>query len=205
MLRNDDGRFTDITEMSGNVLMGPGMVTDCEFADMDGDKDLDLVLVGEWMPVSVFRNTQGVFFNATEELGFTGSNGWWSSLAVADMDGDGDNDLVTGNLGWNSKFKADKEHPLHVYWADFDGNGRSDIVLSKEKDGKKLPVRGRECSSQQCPTILEKFHLRCLRAQRPGRHLLSGEALIGFAPHRHAHAQRDLDEQRRNVRLQAVP
>ncbi|QQR84950.1 MAG: VCBS repeat-containing protein [Flavobacteriales bacterium] len=157
LLRNDDGRFTDITEMSGNVLMGPGMVTDCEFADMDGDKDLDLVLVGEWMPVSVFRNTQGVFFNATEELGFTGSNGWWSSLAVADMDGDGDNDLVTGNLGWNSKFKADKEHPLHVYWADFDGNGRSDIVLSKEKDGKKLPVRGRECSSQQCPMILEKF------------------------------------------------
>ena len=157
LLRNDDGRFTDITAMSGNVLMGPGMVTDCEFADMDGDKDLDLVLVGEWMPVSVFRNTQGVFFNATEELGFTGSNGWWSSLAVADLDGDGDNDLVTGNLGWNSKFKADKEHPLHVYWADFDGNGRSDIVLSKEKDGRKLPVRGRECSSQQCPMILEKF------------------------------------------------
>lgn len=157
LLRNDGGRFTDITEMSGKTLMGPGMVTDCEFADIDGDKDLDLVLVGEWMPVTVLRNTQGVFFNATQELGFADSNGWWSSLAVADIDGDGDKDLVTGNLGWNSKFKADKEHPLHVYWADFDNNGRSDIVLSKEKDGKKLPVRGRECSSQQCPMILEKF------------------------------------------------
>ncbi|MEO8069339.1 MAG: VCBS repeat-containing protein [Flavobacteriales bacterium] len=157
LLRNDGGRFTDVTESLGAALMGPGMITDCRFADVDGDKDLDLLCVGEWMSVMLFKNMQGVFIDATAEAGFSGSNGWWSSLTIADLDGDGDQDLVTGNLGWNSKFKADKEHPVHVYWADFDGNGRSDIVLSKEKDGKQLPVRGRQCSSQQCPMILEKF------------------------------------------------
>ncbi|MBP6573359.1 MAG: VCBS repeat-containing protein [Flavobacteriales bacterium] len=157
LLRNDGGRFTDATESLGPALKGPGMITDCRFADVDGDKDLDLLCVGEWMSVMLFKNSHGMFMDATVEAGFEGSNGWWSSLTVADLDGDGDQDLVTGNLGWNSKFKADKEHPVHVYWADFDGNGRSDIVLSKEKDGKLLPVRGRECSSQQCPMILDKF------------------------------------------------
>ena len=158
LLVNDGkGRFADATPQLAPTAMGPGMVTDARFADIDGDHDPDLVLSGEWMPITVFGNNGGHFENITAQCGLANTAGWWNTVTAADLDGDGDVDLVGGNLGWNSKFKADAEHPLHVYWADMDGNGRSDIVLAKEKEGKQLPVRGRECSSQQCPVIMERF------------------------------------------------
>ncbi len=157
LLNDGTGRFSDATEERARDLMGPGLVSDMRFADLDGDRDPDLVLVGEWMPVMVLLNNGGRFTDATAAAGLTGTSGWWSSLCAADLDGDGDVDLAAGNLGWNSKFKADTAHPLHVYWADMDDNGRSDIVLAKEKSGHQVPVRGRECSSQQCPVILQRF------------------------------------------------
>ncbi len=157
LLNDGSGRFSDATQERARDLMGPGMVSDARFADLDGDHDPDLVLAGEWMPVTVMMNNGGRFTDATASAGLAGTSGWWNSLCAADLDADGDVDLVGGNLGWNSKFKADAEHPLHVYWADMDGNGRSDIVLAKEKAGHQVPVRGRECSSQQCPVILQRF------------------------------------------------
>ena len=157
LLNDGTGHFADATEQVAKDLMGPGLVTDARFADLDGDHDPDLVLVGEWMPVMVMMNAGGRFTNATAAAGLEGTTGWWNSLCAVDLDGDGDVDLAAGNLGWNSKFKADAAHPVHVYWADMDGNGRSDIVLAKEKAGHQIPVRGRECSSQQCPVILQRF------------------------------------------------
>ncbi|MBV6406042.1 MAG: VCBS repeat-containing protein [Flavobacteriales bacterium] len=157
LLNDGTGHFTDATEERARDLMGPGLVSDMRFADLDGDRDPDLVLVGEWMPVMVLLNDGGRFTDATRAAGLEGTSGWWNSLCAADLDGDGDVDLAAGNLGWNSKFKADAAHPLHVYWADMDDNGRSDIVLAKEKAGHQVPVRGRECSSQQCPVILQRF------------------------------------------------
>lgn len=158
LLVNDGkGYFADGTEALAPEAMGPGLVTDVRFADLDGDKDPDLLVVGEWMKVTWFRNDGGHFTDASKDAGLDDTHGWWYSVAVADVNEDGHPDIIGGNLGWNSKFHGTKDRPIHVYWADFDDNGRHDIVLAKEKNGKQLPVRGRECSSQQCPMILQKF------------------------------------------------
>ncbi|MBL0037002.1 MAG: VCBS repeat-containing protein [Flavobacteriales bacterium] len=158
LLVNDGkGHFTDATQELAPEAIGPGMVTAVRFTDMDGDKDPDLLLAGEWMGLMLLRNTGGRFTDASLLAGIQGLKGWWSALATSDLNGDGRMDIVAGNLGWNSKFHGTPEHPVHIYWADFDDNGRHDIVLAKEKKGKQLPVRGRECSSQQCPQILQRF------------------------------------------------
>ena len=158
LLVNDGkGHFADGTEALAPEALGPGLVTDVRFADLDSDNDPDLLVVGEWMKVTWFRNDGGHFTDASKEAGLDDTHGWWYSVAVADVNEDGHPDIIGGNLGWNSKFHGTKDRPIHVYWADFDDNGRHDIVLAKEKNGKQLPVRGRECSSQQCPMILQKF------------------------------------------------
>lgn len=158
LLKNEGGKFTDVTEAAAPGLVTPGMITDAEFTDMDKDGDLDLALVGEWMPICLFENNSGEFKNVSEEKGVTNSNGWWYSITPADLDGDGDMDFVCGNIGDNNKFHPSAEKPLLVYSTDFDDNGTNDIVLAKFNNQKKcLPVRGRECSSGQMPFILDKF------------------------------------------------
>ena len=157
LLNDGTGHFSDATAERAPSLMGPGLVTDVLFTDLDSDGDADLLLTGEWMHPMVALNTGGHFTDASAELGLAEMPGWWYSVSTADVNGDGLLDILAGNLGWNSKFHGTKDHPIHIYWGDFDDNGRSDIVLAKESDGKLLPVRGRECSSQQCPMILGKF------------------------------------------------
>lgn len=157
LLNDGAGRFADATQELAPDLMQPGMVTDAGFMDHDGDGDEDLVLVGEWMPISFYENNGGHFTNVTDRTGLKETEGWWFSMEFADLDGDGDKDILCGNLGWNSKFHGTPDHPVHLYWSDFDGNGKGDIVLAKESKGHLLPVRGRECSSQQCPMITDKF------------------------------------------------
>lgn len=154
-LENDEGVFTDATAERAPEFAEVGMVTDAVFSDFDGDGSRDLVVVGEWMEVLFFRNAGGQLKRVSR--GIEDSGGWWYSIAAADFDGDGDDDYVLGNLGLNNKFHADAEKPFHVYAADLDNTGNNDIVLGKEGRGTLLPVRGRECSSQQMPFIAEKF------------------------------------------------
>ena len=156
LLKNEGGKFVDATVDSPD-LMGPGLVTDMAFVDLDGDKDLDLVVVGEWMAPSFFRNDAGVFVNDTPSYGTHDEVGWWSSVEVADLNGDGKYDFIFGNIGFNNKFHPDKDHPLEIYTRDFDKNGTYDIVLGKYQDGTCYPVRGRQCSSEQMPFIENKF------------------------------------------------
>lgn len=133
-----------------------GMVTSAVWVDIDNDKDQDLIIAGEWMPITTFRNEGGTLKKEITN-GLTNSNGWWNTLTTADLDGDGDQDIIAGNLGKNYKFKASKEEPFSVYYEDFDENGSMDIVLSYYNFGKEYPVRGRSCSSQQVPTLAEEF------------------------------------------------
>jgi hypothetical protein len=157
ILSNECGVFTDVTELVAPGLRERGLVTSAVWSDYDGDGALDLIVVGEWMPVSVFQNHEGRLLDRTEAYGLEDSTGWWNAIAEGDFDNDGDNDYVLGNLGLNYKYKASSEEPLHVYGNDFDQSGTLDIVLGYYNQGVCYPVRGRECSSQQVPLIKTNF------------------------------------------------
>lgn len=156
LLQNNAGVFSDVTANSPD-LMSPGMITESLFDDYDGDGDLDLICVGEWMPVSFFENTGTQFVNATSRMALAKSNGWWSSISAGDFNGDGKNDYVLGNIGENNKFHPSVDTPLEIYCNDFDDNKSYDIVLGKYQDEICYPVRGRQCSSEQMPFIEQKF------------------------------------------------
>ena len=157
LLKNDGGKFTDVTATDATDLLSPGLINSATWTDFDGDGNLDLIAVGEWTQVLMLRNAGGTLENKTEEYGLGKSNGWWNKVIAEDFDQDGDMDYVLGNLGLNYKYSATTEEPFHVYCHDFDENGSLDIVLGYYNSGKCFPVRGRQCSSEQIPSIAEKF------------------------------------------------
>ncbi|MCH8903829.1 MAG: VCBS repeat-containing protein, partial [Bacteroidetes bacterium] len=157
LLQNNGGTFTDVTKAIAPDLISPGMVTSAVWNDYDEDGDMDLVVVGEWMPISFYNNDNGVFTDKSFDHGMEYTTGWWNKVMAADIDMDGDDDFLLGNLGLNYKFKVSREEPLHIYCDDFDDNGSLDIVLGWYLEGECFPVRGRECSSDQMPNIKDKF------------------------------------------------
>lgn len=135
-----------------------GLVTTAQWLDYDNDGWEDLAVTGEWMQVRLFKNNKGLgFTEMTTSLGLEDTMGWWFSLKANDIDNDGDIDLIAGNLGENYKYKAKGNETFDVFLNDFDGNKTNDIVLSYYNQGEQYPVRGRECSSQQIPSIKKKF------------------------------------------------
>ncbi|MDW7691126.1 VCBS repeat-containing protein [Flammeovirgaceae bacterium SG7u.111] len=157
--RSEGGKisFVDVTKDIAPELAGLGMVTSGEWVDYDNDGAVDLVLAGEWMPITFFKNKNGKFENMTEEYGLANTTGWWFSILAEDFDGDGDKDFVLGNLGLNYKYKANEKETFDVYAKDFDENGKIDIVLGYYNQGTQFPVRGRQCSSEQIPIIQMQY------------------------------------------------
>jgi hypothetical protein len=157
ILINQNGKFKKAPQGVAAALSNIGMVTDAVFTDIDNDKDEDLMLVGEWMDIKVLTNTNGIFEDSSDSYGLNDTRGIWWSITAGDLDNDGDEDYIIGNLGKNNKFKASEEHPFKVYANDFDNNGTNDVVLAKFYKDDYVPVRGRECTSQQMPYVAEKF------------------------------------------------
>ncbi len=156
LLQNNSGVFKDITPLSAKSLQYIGMVTDGVWTDIDGDKINELFIVGEWMPLQLFNFEKGVF-KKKNMPSLNKTNGWWNTIKASDIDLDGDIDFVLGNLGENYKFKASKEKPFYVFASDYDKNGTNDVFLAKNYKNKIVPIRGKECSSQQLPKISKKF------------------------------------------------
>ncbi|OWW27405.1 hypothetical protein B4Q04_07060 [Zobellia sp. OII3] len=161
LLRNESKagkiEFVDVTQDVAPFMAEFGLVSEAQWVDVDSDNDLDLIVVGEWMPVKIIENDKGKFIDSTTKAGLDDQVGWWFSVATADFDQDGDMDFIVGNLGENYKYKASVEAPFEVFTSDFDGNGTLDIVLGYHEEGKVYPLRGRQCSSDQMPFIKKKF------------------------------------------------
>ena len=183
---NEKGKFVDKTKKIAPDLVKAGMVKSAVWADLNNDKKPELILAGEWMPIKVFEYTGGKMKDVSSGYGLENTEGWWDKLVVDDIDGDGDMDLVAGNLGENYKFQASVSKPFEVYAKDFDGNGTNDIFLAKHLPDKMVPIRGRECTSQQCPMILQKFptFLSFAESDLPG---ILGEETMKTALHYQAH------------------
>ncbi len=157
LLQNNKGKFIDVTDTVFPGLNPAGMITDMIWTDQNKDGNIDVMMVGEWSSIRLFHYDGKLFKEVSEELGLNNTNGWWYSIAQNDIDNDGDQDYIVGNLGLNNKFHPHEEKPFHVYCNDFDENGTFDIVLSKKYKGNYVPVRGKECSTEQMPFLSEKF------------------------------------------------
>ncbi len=157
LLINSHGKFLDFTERLAPQIKNIGMVTDATWSDIDNDNDPDLILTGEWMGVEVFINDAGKLTSNETYAELSTTKGWWNKIFIADVDRDGDKDIVAGNLGLNYKFHANQDKPFHIYTNDFDQNGTEDIVLAKYYMEQQVPVRGKQCTSQQMPFLKEKF------------------------------------------------
>ncbi len=158
LLNDGKGKFSDATASWAPALSRLGMVTDAEWADVDGDGWHDLVVVGEWMPVTVFKNDgKGLTLTDHVSNGFDKSDGWWNEVKVQDINGDKKPDLILGNLGWNSRFRPSKEEPVSLYIADFDNNGSIDPIYTYQRGGKTYPYALRQDLLKQIPSLKKKF------------------------------------------------
>lgn len=158
VLQNNNGTFKDITEKVSSKLSTIGLVTDAQWADLNKDGFEDLVLVGEWMPITVFENEGGgKLIEATENFNLSKTKGWWNSVTISDIDADSDLDIVAGNLGLNSHLTASASQPLTMYAADFDGNKSIESILCYYNQGKQWPWARKEILAQQMPSINKKF------------------------------------------------
>ncbi len=157
LLINEKGKFTNQTQQYAPKFQSLGIVTDAVWADYDTDGHPDLVVVSEWGTPTFFHNEEGQLVDVTNQVLQQNRHGWWFHINPTDLDADGDLDFVLGNMGLNNKYHPNEEKPLYVYGNDFDNNNTNDIVLAKKSIHGTVPVRGRECSSEQMPFIAEKF------------------------------------------------
>lgn len=157
ILSNDNGKLKDVTQVASPDLSEFGIINDIEMLDFNNDGWMDFLVVGEWTSIGLFQNKEGQFENVSELYDLDDKLGWWFSITPTDVNQDGKKDFVIGNLGLNSKYKASEKKPLTIYGHDFDKNGSFDQVLSYVYKGEEVPLRGRQCSSEQMPFIAEKF------------------------------------------------
>ncbi|MEN9686539.1 MAG: hypothetical protein RLZZ28_2325 [Bacteroidota bacterium] len=138
--KNGTIHFSDVTRSVAKDLENIGMVCDVLVTDTDNDGWQDLILAGEFMPITILKNEKGVFSNQTKASGLGEKTGWWNTITGGDFDNDGDIDYVVGNLGHNSFFRANEKEPMAITAADFDKNGTIDAIPSlflPDKDGKR--------------------------------------------------------------------
>ena len=157
LLINQNGKFTDGTPELAPGLQRIGMVTDALWTDYDNDFDVDLIIVGEFMPIQFMENIGGKFRNSSAMTGLDYTSGWWNSINSGDFDNDGDIDYILGNLGLNTKYKVSREEPLTIYASDYDKNGFIDPIMSYYIDHVEYPTHPRDELIRQIPSMKKNF------------------------------------------------
>jgi hypothetical protein len=159
LLNNGKGTFTIASEKFAPGLQNIGMVTDALWSDIDHDGLKDLVIVGEWMPVTVYKNNKGRLQNITQQLKLENTTGLWTTLYAADISNDGYEDFLVGNWGENSKLQASNDFPLQLYVGDVDNNGHVEQILCVAKDNEYYTFSGKEELEKLIPGIIKKKYL----------------------------------------------
>jgi hypothetical protein len=188
--RNDsrDGqiKFTDISAAIAPKLNGIGLVCDALFTDFDNDGWQDIILLGEWMRVTFFKNNKGKFEDVSADTGIGSSYGWWNSIVPGDFDNDGDMDYVLGNFGTNSFYKPTSRYPVNIIAKDFDGNGSFDALTSfflpqsfQENEKREVPVHLRDDMIKQIVRTRARFQTYKDYAGATMQNLLTPEQIEG--------------------------
>jgi hypothetical protein len=165
-------------------LINIGMVCDAIWTDFDNDGWPDLILAGEWMPITFLKNDHGVFKNITASSGISKNTGWWNSIVAGDFDHDGDIDYVVGNLGQNSYYRASEQYPVHSYGKDFDKNGIYDLITSlyipdQFGNKKEFPAESRDDLIRQINAMRKKFPTYQSFANADMNQVLTREERVG--------------------------
>jgi len=157
LLNNGKGIFSNATASIAPSLQYIGMVTSAVWADINNDKEQDLIIAGEWMPVKVFINEKGKLIDASESYIHFNTTGWWNTILAYDFNNDGFKDIIVGNTGLNTQFKASEKEPMEMYYKDFDNNGTIDPVLCYYIQGKSYPAASRDDLTDQMPVLKKNF------------------------------------------------
>jgi hypothetical protein len=162
--KNGHIKFTDVTSSVAPALKNIGLVCDALFTDFNNDGWPDLILAGEWMPITFLENDKGIFKDVTKASGINKEVGWWNTIASGDFDNDGDMDYIVGNLGRNSYFQASDQYPVSCISKDFDNNGTYDAFLSlylpaseQDHEKKNFPAESRDDIIKQVPGLRKKY------------------------------------------------
>jgi len=157
LLRNDGGRFVDVTDAVAPGLSSVGMVTGALWSDVNDDGSLDLLVTLDWGSIHVYMNEDGRLIDRTQDSGLAAHVGWWNGITGADLDGDGDMDYVATNVGLNTKYHASMDKPTLLYYGDFDGASGSRLLEAEWEDESLFPLRGKSCSQNAMPFVRDAF------------------------------------------------
>ena len=156
LINDGNGNFSNQTKKIAPELTNIGMITDASFEDIDSDGHLDLIIVGEYMGINIFKNEGSQFVRIENKL--LDEKGWWNEIHITDLNNDGKNDLIVGNHGLNSRFNASKSRPLKLYFSDFDKNGFGEgIICFEAENGKDYPYALRHDLIDQIKSLKKKF------------------------------------------------
>jgi hypothetical protein len=184
LLRNDRGKFTDVTRSVCPALEDIGLINSAQWVDIDGDKKPDLILAADWAPIRIFKNNGSTLTEITNQTGLQNFPGLWRSMVVTDIDHDGDLDIVAGNIGLNTPYHINSNQPAELIAKDFDGNHVIEDILCyyiKDNDGKYVLSSGisRDDLARQMPSIKKKYEKNSLYAKAPMDELFNKEMMTG--------------------------
>ena len=179
LINDGAGKFLDQTATFSTELERIGMVTDAAWTDLNGDKKPDLIIVGEWMPVTILINSNGKLVNKTADYFGKPYSGWWNKILVEDMNGDGKVDLVIGNVGLNTQCKASDTEPAEMTYKDFDDNGSVDPILTFYIQGKSYPYITRDEMLDQMSIMRTRFQDYKTYAEATLKDVFTAEELEG--------------------------